>query len=319
MARQQRHFFPGATYHVMLRGNKDQSIFLSDDERCKFCLLLQEGVERYKHHILAFCFMTNHVHLAIQVADTPLSKIIHNLSFRYTQYYNTRHDTTGHLFQGRFKSLLVDSKSYLKELIRYIHLNPVRANIIDDPMQYRWSSHQAYFMKAHYTWLSQQLALVHFGAYKTDALHYLQAFIAAGCTTESAIDFQRGTATGILGDEEFINKVKNRTIPSQQTTACCDITSLMKVITTYYNITEEELCSGIHNLKSCRIRAIMALFARDTKGITVKEIADLFRKDSSSMSKAASRLEQQMKKNDALVLEVADIMNALMHTTKQTN
>src|SRR5438128_178680 len=114
----------------MLRGNNGQAVFSSDAERCKFSLLMQEGTERYGHRILAFCFMTNHVHLAIQLKDVSLSKICQNLSFRYTQYYNKRHNTIGHLFQGRFKSILVEGKRYLKELIRYIHLNPVRAKIV---------------------------------------------------------------------------------------------------------------------------------------------------------------------------------------------
>lgn len=82
MASRMRHSFPGATFHVMLRGNNGQSIFSSDAERCRFCLLMQEGVERYGHRILAFCFMTNHVHLAIQLKEVSLSKICQNLAFR---------------------------------------------------------------------------------------------------------------------------------------------------------------------------------------------------------------------------------------------
>ena len=131
MARRPRFHFPGATYHVMLRGNNGKAIFTSDEERCRFCFLIQEGVERFGHQIYAFCFMTNHIHLALKVNDVPLSKIIQNLSFRYTRFFNWRHNVIGHLFQGRFKSVLVDGSRYLKHLIRYIHLNPVRANMVD--------------------------------------------------------------------------------------------------------------------------------------------------------------------------------------------
>ena len=90
MARRLRYHLPGATYHVMLRGNDGQQIFFENADRCKMCLLIQEGVERFCHRILAFCFMNNHIHLAIQVGQIPLSSIIQNLSFRYTRYVNWR-------------------------------------------------------------------------------------------------------------------------------------------------------------------------------------------------------------------------------------
>ena len=137
MARRARHSLSGAVYHVLMRGNNGQLIFTSDAERCRFCLLMQEGVERYGHQILAFCFMRNHVHLAIRLGNISLSKICQNLTFRYTRFYNKRHNTIGHLFQGRFKSILVEGNCDLRKLIRYIHLNPVRAYITDNPLNYQ--------------------------------------------------------------------------------------------------------------------------------------------------------------------------------------
>jgi hypothetical protein len=93
----------------------------------RFYFLLQEGVEKYGHRVHAFCLMTNHVHLAIQVGEVPLSRIMQNIGFRYTTYLNRRKKRTGHIFQGRYKALLIDADSYLLELVRYIHCNPVRA------------------------------------------------------------------------------------------------------------------------------------------------------------------------------------------------
>jgi len=90
MARKPRIHFPGAFYHVILRGNGGQDIFSIDDDRIRFLLLLQEGLERYKHRIHGFCLMSNHVHLLIQVGDVSLSKIMQNVSFRYTRYYNAQ-------------------------------------------------------------------------------------------------------------------------------------------------------------------------------------------------------------------------------------
>ncbi|MDH5561852.1 MAG: transposase, partial [Deltaproteobacteria bacterium] len=127
MARKPRIHYPGAVYHVILRGNGGQDIFFSKADRSRFYLLLQDGAERFSHRIHAFCLMTNHVHLAIQVGEVPLSRIMQNISFRYTGYLNRRKQRTGHVFQGRYKALLIDADSYLVELVRYIHCNPVRA------------------------------------------------------------------------------------------------------------------------------------------------------------------------------------------------
>ena len=129
MARKSRIHFPGALFHVMLRGNDGADVFFSAEDRARFYMLMQYGVERFGHRIHAFCLMTNHIHLAIEVADKPLSAIMQNLSFRYTQWLNWKRKRSGHLFQGRFKAVLVEADSYLLELVRYINLNPVRAGM----------------------------------------------------------------------------------------------------------------------------------------------------------------------------------------------
>jgi putative transposase len=133
------HSCPGGLYHVMMRGNGGEDIFFEDDDRYHFYLFAQQGLERFGHRIHGFCCMTNHDHLVVQVGDIPLSKIIQNLSFRYTRWINQRNKRIGHLFQGRYKALLIDADSYLLELVRYIHLNPCRAGMVKDPIQYPWS------------------------------------------------------------------------------------------------------------------------------------------------------------------------------------
>src|SRR5205807_6833133 len=110
----------------------------------------------------AFCFMSNHIHLAIQVGDISISRIMQHLAFRYARYINRQQNRIGHLFQGRFKSILVDEDRYLKELVRYIHLNPVRANLVASPEEYVWSSHRAYMNQDEFTWLTQDRLLKRF-------------------------------------------------------------------------------------------------------------------------------------------------------------
>jgi len=143
MARKPRVHLPGALYHVILRGNGNQAIFFDEKDRNRFYSLIQEGIERFGHRIHAFCLMSNHVHIAIQVAEVSLSRILQNLSFRYTRWINWRLGRSGHLFQGRYKAVLVDGDIYLKEMTRYIHLNPVRARMVKEPKDYLWSGHRA--------------------------------------------------------------------------------------------------------------------------------------------------------------------------------
>lgn len=139
MARKPRVHYPTALYHVILRENGGQEIFFSKEDRFWFYLLLQEGIERYGHRIHAFCLMTNHIHLAIQVGDMTLARIIQNISVRYTRWVNWRQGRTEHLFQGGYKAALVDVDSYLLGLTRYIYLNPVRSGIVREPENYPWS------------------------------------------------------------------------------------------------------------------------------------------------------------------------------------
>ncbi len=117
MARKPRLHVAGGLYHVMLRGNGGQAIFFADADRYHLYLLLQEGIERYGHRVHGFCCMSNHIHLAVQVADIPLAKIMQNLSFRYTRWINQRKKRVGHLFQGRYKAILVDAEGYLLQLV----------------------------------------------------------------------------------------------------------------------------------------------------------------------------------------------------------
>lgn len=175
---------------MMLRGNDGQPIFFSESDRCRICLLLQEGVEKFGHRILSFCFMTNHIHLVIQVAEVGLSSIIQNLAFRYTRYVNWNLKKIGHLFQGRFKSVLVDSDRYLKDLVRYIHLNPVKAAMTARPEDYRWSSHRAYLRTDTYTWLTTDYTLRKFGDETGVAIKQFQEYVLAGIGIDEEIDFE---------------------------------------------------------------------------------------------------------------------------------
>lgn len=317
MARRTRHFLPEAIYHVMLRGNNGQAVFSSDAERCQFCLLMQEGTERYGHRILAFCFMTNHVHLAIQLKDVSLSKICQNLSFRYTRFYNKRHKTIGHLFQGRFKSILVEGNRYLKELIRYIHLNPVRAIIVDDPLHYHWSSHQAYLMKQEFTWLTRDNGLKMFGESRDEAMEAFHQFILSGIGRDDGIDFKKGISDGILGDDTFIEKMQEEIEDVLNNgSLTLDLETLISVVTRWYEVDVKMLQAPGIERRMSHIRAVTALLARDTAGVSLKELTRFYGRSDSSMSQAAARLEARMATSEALKREIDNLKAELFSCKK---
>jgi len=144
IARKPRLHVPGGVYHVMLRGNGGQAIFFTEEDRLHFHDLAEEGTARFAPSHSRVLAQGQRVHLVVQVAETPLAKIVQNLSFRYTRRVHRRPRTVGHLFQGCYKAILVDADAYLLTLVRYVHLNPVRAGLVAHAEDYRWSGHRTY-------------------------------------------------------------------------------------------------------------------------------------------------------------------------------
>jgi len=144
MARPLRIEFPGATYHVTARGDRRESIFVDDADRASLLDVLAQGLERFDAVALVYCLMGNHYHFVLQTRQANLSRLMRHVNGVYTQRFNRRHDKVGHLFQGRFKAILVDSDAYLLTLCRYVELNPVRAGWVDAPMAWAWSSCRAH-------------------------------------------------------------------------------------------------------------------------------------------------------------------------------
>lgn len=144
MARPLRIEFPGAVYHVTSRGDRREAIFEDDQDRDAFLVVVAQAMARFDAVVLAYCLMDNHYHLVIHTHRGNLSRLMQQLNGIYTQTYNRRHRKVGHLFQGRFKGILVDENAYLLEVCRYVDLNPVRARIVRDPGNWRWSSYCAH-------------------------------------------------------------------------------------------------------------------------------------------------------------------------------
>ncbi len=310
MARRKRFHHPSTTYHVMLRGNNGQPIFFSDADRCKMCLLIQEGVERFGHRIFSFCLMKNHIHLALQVEEVKVSRIIQNLAFRYTRYLNKKMNRIGHLFQGRFKSIVVEEERYLKELIRYIHLNPVRARMVESPMDFAWSSHRTYMNSNNLTWLNSDYLLSRFGDNKRDALVAFNRFVLDGLKVKKNIDFEDGCRKGVLGSDDFVkNVLENIQVLDKQKVNLIDLTSY---VCKKYQVTQEDLVSPLRQWKLSHVRSVLALMVREIDHLSLEDLGHLLKRESSGLSKLARRIEEKSAKSPDVQLEIETIRAELV-------
>jgi REP element-mobilizing transposase RayT len=148
MARPLRIEFPGAVYHVTSRGDRGEDIFVDDEDRDALSQVLAQALSRFDAQALAYCLMGNHYHFVLHTRQANLSLLMRHINGVYTQTYNRRHRKVGHLFQGRFKAILVDRDAYLLEVCRYVDLNPVRARMVRKPEAWAWSSYRAHLGQA---------------------------------------------------------------------------------------------------------------------------------------------------------------------------
>ncbi|MEZ5318993.1 MAG: transposase [Vicinamibacterales bacterium] len=209
MARPARIEFAAAMHHVMARGVEKRIIFLDDRDRRTFLATLDETAARFDWRVWAYCLMANHYHLLVQTMRPTLSRGMRDLNGAYSQGFNRRHDRVGHLFQGRFKSLLVDGDRHLHQVARYIVLNPVRAGLCATPEQWRWSSYRAQAgLASGPNCLAANDALRHFDRDRRVARAAFRRFVIAGA---GASDPAAGaTRLGILGDDTFVRQVTGR-------------------------------------------------------------------------------------------------------------
>jgi REP element-mobilizing transposase RayT len=163
MPRKPRLHVPGGYYHVILRGNHREPLFRTPGDRGYLNALLGDVVARFELRVLAYCWMTNHLHLALRVGDVPLARPMQRLAMRYSRHIHRDAGQVGHLFERRFRAILVDADSYLLALVRYIHLNPVVAGMVAEPTDYRWSSHRDYLGRPTVGWLDTDFVLGMFG------------------------------------------------------------------------------------------------------------------------------------------------------------
>jgi REP element-mobilizing transposase RayT len=209
MARPLRIEYPGALYHITTRGNARRAVFKDASDRALFLDTLQRVSERYHWLCHAYCLMDNHYHLVLETLDGNLAQRMRQLNGIYTQAYNRRHRRVGHLFQGRYKAILVDKESYLLEVCRYVVLNPVRAKAVDHPGRWKWSSYggTAGTAKCHSA-LTTDWVLGQFGAQRAAAEQRYREFVRDGLGKPGI--HESVVAQSLLGTEKFVQRLLGR-------------------------------------------------------------------------------------------------------------
>jgi len=290
MARKPRIHYTGAFYHVMLRGNGGKDIFHDEKDGQEFRALIADGLDRFGYNIHAYCFMPNHIHMVIEVADVPLSKIMQNLSFRYTVYMNKKLGVVGHLFQGRYKALLMDSDSYLLTVVRYIHNNPVEARLAKSPADWLWSSDRSYRNKTAGSIVHTDKLLSMISSNIDDRTKAYESYMAS---KSKAVWPPNGVRGEIIGDEKFIAKFVSSESNEQQYIKLSP-KRLYELAKQELGISKAELLSRARGRELSHTRAVFARAVHELCGYSIADIAMSLGRDGSSLG----RLIQNIDDND---------------------
>lgn len=292
MPRPPRLHVPGGVYHVVLRGNHRLPIFTMPGDRVMLDALVAETLERFNARVHAYCWMSNHLHLALQVADTPLGPIVRRIAGVYARRVQRRLPTTGHLFERRYRSVLVDADAHLLRLVRYIHLNPLRAGLVADPAEYPWSGHRAYLGLASVPWLTTEFTLRLLGPNLVRARRAYARLIAAGGDPDDSASFTHGMPgdTRVLGDDGFIARVTSaRTRTRSSKPAEATLEQLIAAVAEEAGCTVEAMVSASKSRALANARCDVAERALAAGVASISEIARRLNRSHSSLIEALQR------------------------------
>lgn len=311
MARPLRLEFEGAYYHITSRGNLRDRIFFDAKDREKFLEILKRTKERYGYLLHAYALMDNHYHLLIETPKANLSQIMQNVNTSYTVYINKRHKRYGHLFQGRFKGIIVDKETYLVVLTRYIHLNPVRARIVKRPEDYRWTSYREYIgdSKEKESLADTTETLSCFSKKKNAAINAYREFVSDSISEESnpLEDVEAGLIMGGKQFKELIRKLLHGRKPDEEIPQLkrfreeIPIDKIIKTCCEYYGKKKEELLARGKGKKERKTLIYLSKVMSNAKNI---EIGRYYGVKGSTVSEALKEVETRIKRDKKYQKEI---------------
>ena len=286
MPRPLRIHVPGALYHITLRGNHRQDIFFAPADRQRMSNLFAEVLQRFRARLHAYCYMSNHLHALIQVSDVPLGNLILRIAGQYARGTQAHLQTTGHLFEKRYYPVLVDADTYLLELLRYVHLNPVRAGLATSPENYPWSSHHVYVGKRDEPWVTTDFALSMFHSERGRAVSAYQRFVHAANGNNSAsspLEECNPNDRRILGSDDFARGLLGSTWKrrSQET-----LEDLIAEACARFGVSALQLGSPGRKKPLVAARAWVAQQALNGRVASIAMVARRFNRDESSLRHA---------------------------------
>ena len=237
-----------------------------------------------------------------------------NLSFRYTGWFNKVQGRVGHLFQGRYKALLVDRDSYLLELTRYIHLNPVRVGIVKNPAAYRWSGHRYYIGKGKVPWLTTDWVLSQFSKEAARARARYSQFVAEGIEEGRREEFHKGDYKGqMLGDDNFVSRVLE--LAEMKVGRPASLHAIVVEVCQELGLTEEKLRVAGKSSQAAQARWMIGLLAMDHNSATLTEVARYFGRDVTSISNGVRHLRERSGNDKNLRQRVKRLGEHMTHIT----
>jgi len=320
MSRPLRIQYPDAWYHIMNRGRRGDEIFEDKDDYTAFITLLKELVENYNVKISAYSLMPNHYHLLVQTPDGNISRSIRHLNGVYTQRFNRTHHYDGQLFRGRYKSILVEGDSYLLELVRYIHRNPLEAGLMENLQKYPWSGHKGYLSNAKkWDWLYKDYILSFFGGNKPECIRRYRQFVSKETPQEINKILSKKKLPSIMGDKSFIENVKERffsnksheEIPESRFLAP-ETDRIMEEICKFYNVKRQDLLASRRGYFN-EPRNVAIYLIRGLRGDTLKGVGKVFGIDrNSSVSSVIERLNKEKRKNKKISKRIENLKAKLV-------
>lgn len=311
MPRAARIDIPGVLYHVIVRGIERRDIFMDDEDRFAFVERLSSLLEKTGTSCLAWALIPNHFHLLLRTSHVKLSTFMRRLLTGYAVVFNLRHHRSGHLFQNRYKSIVCQEDSYLLELVRYIHLNPLRARVVsslDSLRAYRWSGHAVITGRQEMKGQDADAVLALFGTTRATAVHAYQAFIADGIDHGDRPDLvgrivrQEGSMGSIdsrvLGDLDFAEEIRVQQEAADRIQARTPIAVIAENSACVHNVAVRAVSSGGRREAAVRARAMTCFLALE-EGHSVTEIARVLEMSRNGVAMAARRhLERTTSFND---------------------
>lgn len=305
MFRPLRIDYPNAWHHVMNRARRGQELFVDKDDYQQFIDLLQETADLFNVNVAAYCLMPTHYHLMLQTPDANLSRCMRHLNGVYTQRYNVGHGCDGTLFRGRYKSILVDADSYVLQLIRYIHRNPLKTRLVKRLDQYVWSSHKGYLSKAKkWNWLYKHFVLLMLTAQKSDQIQVYKQFMTQEQDEDLVRVLDGKKPPSMLGSDKFISWIKNRffkkkknkEVPASKELAP-DLDAIISEVSRYYE-TKPSLLKSVRRGIENEPRDVAIYLIRSLRAEPLMRVGAIFGLNRhSSVSSAVMRIKIKLQKD----------------------